>query len=80
MIIQRCQNKFLRLITNAYRYVTDEELHNDFEIKWALKVIQDFDLKHERRLFIHTNVDAVHLYNTQEIRRLMAPNHTISCE
>ena len=39
--IKRCQNKCFRIITDAYRYVTNDELHNDLAIKWVDEVIQD---------------------------------------
>lgn len=71
LIIQRCQNKILRMITDAYRYVTNEELHNDLAIKWVNEVIQDYALKHEKRLLCHTNVEAIQLLdNSQDLRRL----------
>jgi len=71
LIIQRCQNQFLRAITNAYRYVTNEELHDDLNIKWVDEVIQEFAIKHERRLHQHTNIEAIQLLDlTQELRRL----------
>lgn len=71
MIIQRSQNKFLRLITNAYRYVTNEELHKDLAIKWVSEVISEHAVNHEKRLLRHTNVEAIQLLdNSQEPRRL----------
>lgn len=71
LIIQRSQNKCLRLITNAYRYVTNEELHNDLSIKWVHEVTQEYARNHERRLSRHTNVEVIQLLdNAQEIRRL----------
>ena len=54
-------NKFLRLITNSYHYVTNQELHDDLEIKWVYEVIQDFATKHERRLLRHPNVEAIQI-------------------
>ena len=70
-IIQRSQNKFLRMITNAYRYVTNLELHNDLGIAWINDVICDYAIKHEKRLLNHTNVEAIKLLDiTHELRRL----------
>lgn len=70
-IIQRCQNKFLRLIANAYRYVTNEELHRELNIKWVIEVIQQYAVKHEKRLLNHPNVEAIQLLDiTHELRRL----------
>ena len=71
LIIQRCQNKCLQMITDAYRYVTNDELHDDLAIKRVDEVIQDYAAKHERELLRHTNVEAIQLLdNGQEIRRL----------
>lgn len=70
-MIQRSQNKFLRMVTNAYRYVTNREIHNDLEIKWIDDVIRECAIKHEKRLLTHTNVEAIQLLDiTNERRRL----------
>lgn len=70
-VIQRSQNKFLRIITNAYRYVTNQEIHNELDIKWINEVIQEYARKHENRLLNHTNVEAIQLLDiTHEVRRL----------
>ena len=60
LIIRRCRNKCLRMITDAYRYVTNDELHNDLAIKWVDEVIQNCATEHER-LLRHTNVGAIRL-------------------
>ena len=70
-IIQRTQNKVLRMITNAYRFVTNEEIHKDLKIKKVEEIIREFALKHEMRLLAHPNVEATQLLETtNEIRRL----------
>lgn len=70
-MIQRSQNKFLRMITNAYRYVTNREIHDDLEIKWIDEVIRECAIKHEKRLLSHINVEAIQLLDiTNERRRL----------
>lgn len=70
-IIQRSQNKFLRMITNAYRYITNVEIHNDLGISWVDEVIQEYAIKHEKRLRHHINVEAIQLMDTtHEVRRL----------
>lgn len=59
------------MITNAYRYVTNEELHNDLAIKLIEDVIQEAAQKHDKKLLCHSNVEAIQLLdNTQEVRRL----------
>ena len=68
------------MITDAYRYVTNDELHDDLAIKRVDEVIQDYATKHEKRLLRHTNVEAIQLLdNSQEIRRLkrIKPNEPI---
>ncbi len=40
-IIRTSQNNFLRMITNAYRYVTNKDIHNDLEIEWVSEVIRE---------------------------------------
>lgn len=70
-IIQTSQNNFLRMITNAYRYVTNKEIHNDLKIKWVAEVIRENAIRHEKRLLNHTNVEAILLLDiTNEVRRL----------
>lgn len=70
-IIQRSQNKFLRMVTNAYRFVTNKEIHNDLEIQLIDDVIRECAIKHEKRLLTHTNLEAVQLLDsTNEVRRL----------
>lgn len=70
-IIQTRQNTFLRMITNAYRYVSNKEIHDDLQIEWVNEVIQQNAIKHEKRLLNHTNVEAIQLLDiTNEVRRL----------
>lgn len=69
LIIQLSQNKFLSLITNVYCYVTSEELH--LAIKFVSEVISIFATKHEKRLLLHINMEAIQLseYKEKELRR-----------
>jgi len=70
-IIQTCQNNFLRMITKAYRFVTNKEIHNDLKIQLVTEVIRENAIKHENRLLNHTNVEAIQLLDiTNEVRRL----------
>lgn len=61
LVIQRCQNKVLRLITNAYRYVTNEEIHRDLNVEYVDEVIRVYANNHERRLQQHSNKEAAKL-------------------
>jgi hypothetical protein len=43
----------------------------DLEIPWIEEVIQEYAMKHEKRLLAHTNVEAIQLLDTtNKIRRL----------
>ena len=71
LVIQHSQNKFLRCIVNAYRYTTNEVIHNDLKIKKINEVIKDFSIRYEQRLHCHPNVLAIELLDTElDIRRL----------
>ena len=70
-IIQTRQNNILRMITNAYRYMTNKEIHNVVKIEWVSEVIRANAIKHDKWLLNHTNVEAIQLLNiTNELRRL----------
>ena len=59
------------MITNAYRFVNNEEIHKDLKIKKVEEIIHEFAIKHEMRLLAHPNVEATQLLDTtNEIRRL----------
>ena len=68
-VIQRSQNKFLRMITNACRYVTNKELHNDLQISTVEDVIREYSNKHEKRLLNHINVEAIQLLDISNERK-----------
>lgn len=52
------------MITSAYRFVTNKEIHHDLSVKWVEEVICEFANKHEKRLLNHTNVEAMKLLDT----------------
>ena len=54
-IMQRYQSKFLRLITNAPRYVNNQTLHTDLQISFVHTVFQDHIRKHRNTLESHPN-------------------------
>lgn len=53
-IIQRNRNRF-QLITNPYRYLTNEELHDDLAMKKVNEVIPILAKKHEKRPIGHND-------------------------
>ena len=71
LIIQRCQNKILRLITNAEWYQRNSKLHADLRINTIDEAIREAAEKHEERLHKHVNNRALQLLdNADELRRL----------
>ena len=70
-LIQAKQSIILRIITDAYRYSRNADIHNDLKMKFVEDVIRDYAKAHEKRLHQHTNVEAIQLLDTeQDIRRL----------
>lgn len=70
-IIQRFQNKALRLIANAPWYVTNETIHRDLKIAKIKDEVVKFATRHVNRLSCHPNELALNLLNNEdETRRL----------
>ena len=58
------------MITNAYRYLTNKELHNDLQIPTVEDVTREYANKHEKRLLNHIKVEAIRLLDISNERRL----------
>lgn len=70
-VIQRIQNKILRMVVNAPWYITNLTLHEDLGVKSVQDVISDDVKKYILRLETHPNNMAIGLLdNSLEIRRL----------
>ena len=70
-IIQRFQNKVLRSIVNAPWYIRNSDLHRDLHIPTVKEEIKKFAGKHEARLHLHVNAEALQLLDNQnQVRRL----------
>src|ERR1044071_187813 len=70
-IIQRFQNKVLRNIVNAPWYVRNKDIHRDLQIPMVTDEIQKVAVWHLDRLQHHTNAEALHLLDNQQlVRRL----------
>jgi hypothetical protein len=54
-ILQRCQSKMLRSMTDASWYVSNSTLQNDLGIPYVTDVIQERSSKHHDRLEVHRN-------------------------
>lgn len=62
--IQKFQNKVLRCIVDAPRYMRMDRLHKDLEIKTVSEVITDLATNYGQRLAVHRNSEASGLLNT----------------
>lgn len=74
-IIQRHQNKTLRLIAGAPWYVRNDTLHQDLRISTVSEVIQTLSMRHEKRLHSHSNVLALSILDTGSHRRRLQRRH-----
>lgn len=69
------------MITDAYRYVPNKEMHDVVHNIWFSEVICDNFTKQEQRLTKHINIEAIQiLSNTQELRRLNGTKPYKLCE
>lgn len=69
--IQTFQNKVLRNIVNAPWYIRNSDLHRDLRIPTVKEEIKRFAGKHEARLHLHVNAEALQLLDNQHhVRRL----------
>lgn len=70
-ILQRFQNKMLRMITNAPWYVTNEQLHHDLQVNTVKQEILHHTKSYKKRITNHPNPLAkVLMEETQTNRRL----------
>jgi len=68
-IIQRFQNKYLRIIVNAPWYVSDDTLHHDLNVPYVRDEIKKFSQRYADRLEKHPNVLAIDLMSDAETPR-----------
>jgi hypothetical protein len=68
-IIQRFQNKVIRNFVKAPWYIRNNDLHRDLEVDAVSSEIQRFAQKHEERLHLHENVEAIQLLDNMGIVR-----------
>jgi hypothetical protein len=69
VIIQRSQNKILRNIVKAPWYIRNNDLHRDLEVDVVSSEILRLAQKHEERLHLHENVEAIQLLDNMGIVR-----------
>jgi hypothetical protein len=68
-VIQRYQNKVLKCIVNAPRYVRNSDLHRDLGIETVTDIIAKFAKAHEKKLQDHINIEPSRLLNVNNITR-----------
>jgi len=68
-IIQRFQNKYLRIIVNALWYVTNDTLHHEFNVPYVRDGIKKLSQKYVDRLVEHPNILAIDLMSDAETPR-----------
>jgi hypothetical protein len=54
-IIQRCQSKILRMITDAPWFVSNQTLHDDLKVPFVKEVIKINSIKHNQQITDHPN-------------------------
>ena len=70
-IIQRFQNKILRIIADAPYYVSNKIIQHDIPLETVKKAIHRFSEKHSKRVLVHPDVLANRLnVPSGEVRRL----------
>ena len=71
LVIQRYQNKVLRLIVKAPWYVPNALIHRDLKTREVEEEIKIYARRHENRLHRHPNTTAIELLDTSlDTRRL----------
>jgi len=60
-ILQRFQNKYLRIIINAAWYVTNDILHHDLDVPYVGDEIKKFSQRYADRMEKHPNILATNL-------------------
>jgi len=68
-IIQRFQNKYLRIIVNAFWHVTNDTLHHDLNIPYVRNEIKKLSQRYADRLEKHPNTLAIDLMSEAETSR-----------
>jgi len=69
-ILQTFQSKMLRMISIAPWYVSNQTLHNDFEIPYVTEVIRISTKKYKNRSTVHSKQLIRTLFNPSVDRRL----------
>lgn len=75
-ILQRAQNNILRKITGAPWYFYVDQLHRELDITPVAETISKLTTNYERRLHRHPNIEAIHLLEEPQVRRLKRRHFT----
>ena len=80
-IIQTFQNRALRGIVDAPRYIRNDNPHKDLDVETVDSVIKQYAQSHEQRLERHIDVEALRLLNSDGlVRRLSLSGHDSRCQ
>jgi len=69
-ILQRFQNRYLRIIVNASWYVTNDILHHDLNVLYVGDEIKRLRQRYAGRMEEHSNILATNFIEVKIIRRL----------
>lgn len=69
-ILQRFQNKVLRVIVNAPRYMPNRMIQQDIPIPSIKEEIKNSSVKYRERMSVHPNTYANKLFDRDEVHRL----------
>lgn len=76
LIVERFQNKIMRMITNAPFYITNAQLRSDLELIPVEDVISQRVNTYNQRLHRHPNVEAITLLDTSNDTRRLCRRYT----
>ena len=77
VIIERFQNKFMRTITKAPFYVTNDQLRRDLDLDSISETIRKQSTRYVHRLHNHTNTEAIQLLDDQNDTRRLRRRHPL---
>ncbi len=77
LIIERFQNKFMRIITKARFYITNDQLRNDLELDSVSVTLRKKSTRYVQRLHNHTNTEVIQLLDNQNDTRRLRRRHPL---
>ena len=77
LVIERFQNKFMRTITNAPFYITNDQLRTDLGLNSISETIRKMSICYIKRLHNHPNVEAIQLLDDQSDTHRLKRRHPL---